>query len=286
MRSVLALASFFARILPLSWRRAFYRIDPLARLIRKTLNRAAPAGLAEVTLAAGDLAGCRMQLDLKREKDYWLATYEPELQSAVTDFVQPGMLVYDVGANIGYVSLLLAHRVGEGGKVFAFEALPANVERLKTNIQLNRRQEQVSVVAAAVVDSDAPVTFLVHDSTSMGKAAGSAGRQEVYRESIQVNGISLDCFVYVQNHPLPHLIKIDIEGGEVLALKGMPRLLRSCQPLLFVELHGGQAARSCWEVLTAAGYRLRRMTSGYPPVEDSAQLGDKAYVIAEPINKR
>ncbi len=286
MRPILALASFIAHILPLSWRSAFYRIDPLARLIRTTLNRVAPPGLVEVTLAAGDLAGFRMQLDLKREKDYWLATYEPELQTAVHDHVQPGMVVYDVGANIGYVSLLLAHQVGEDGKVFAFEALPANVERLKTNIRLNRRQEQISVVAAAVIDRDAPTTFLVHDSTSMGKAAGSAGRAEVYRQGITVDGITLDRFVLDHHHPLPQLIKIDIEGGEVLALKGMCRLLQSARPQLFVELHGEQAARACWEMLTAAGYRLRRMAPGYTLVEDARQLGDKAYVIAQPMNER
>jgi hypothetical protein len=45
-----------------------------------------------------------MQVD----KDYWLGTYEPELQAALREFIQPGMVTYDIGANIGYVSLLMA----------------------------------------------------------------------------------------------------------------------------------------------------------------------------------
>jgi len=77
-----------------------------------------------VQVAAGGLQGLRLSLDMQTEKDYWLGTYEPELQAAVADLVKPGMQVYDVGANIGYVSLLLARRVGAAGHVYAFEALP------------------------------------------------------------------------------------------------------------------------------------------------------------------
>ena len=68
---------------------------------------------------------------IKTEKSRWLGTYEPELQAALREFMKPGMTVYDVGANIGYVTLMLAHRTGARGKVFAFEALPVNVERLR-----------------------------------------------------------------------------------------------------------------------------------------------------------
>jgi len=64
-------------------KRAVYRSPRLARLIRRGLNRAAPQGSAEVTVAAGGLAGMRLSLDLQSEKEYWLGTYEPELQPAI-----------------------------------------------------------------------------------------------------------------------------------------------------------------------------------------------------------
>ncbi|MBU0511092.1 MAG: hypothetical protein KJ638_05240 [Chloroflexi bacterium] len=70
----LQFAAFLARILPAPVRRAFYIFAPLARLIRVALNRAAPTGLTEVTVAAGELAGARLRLDLQLEKDYWLGT--------------------------------------------------------------------------------------------------------------------------------------------------------------------------------------------------------------------
>ena len=63
--------------------------------------------------------------------------------------VLPGQVAYDVGANIGYISILLARSVGENGRVFAFEALPANLERLHHNISLNGMSSRVTVVPGA-----------------------------------------------------------------------------------------------------------------------------------------
>ncbi len=136
----LSIAAFAARILPSSVKQAIYKIKPLARLIRGGLNRAAPSGLVEVKVAGGDLAGFTILLDMQVDKDYWLGTYEPELQSALRELIPQGAIIFDVGANIGYVSLLLAKAAGEVGRVFAFEALPSNVEQLRRNVALNRME--------------------------------------------------------------------------------------------------------------------------------------------------
>ena len=112
-----------ARILPNPVKRTIYRNDLLAGLVRGSLNRVAPPGLTEVKIAAGSAAGMKMRLDLQLEKDYWLGTYESDLQETIADLIQPGCVAYDIGANIGYVSLLLAQNIGQSGKIFAFEAL-------------------------------------------------------------------------------------------------------------------------------------------------------------------
>jgi hypothetical protein len=75
---------------------------------------------------------------------------------------------------------------------------------------------------------------------------------------------------------------MDIEGGEVLALKGMPRLLAEARPLILLELHGPEAARASWETLTAAGYQIHRMEHGYPRVASLDELDWKAYLVAMP----
>ena len=280
----LSFASFVARILPLSSKQALYRFPPLARFIRGSINASVDEGLSVIEVAAGLLKGYQVQLNLKAEKSRWLGTYEPELQAALREFLKPGMTVYDVGANIGYVTLMLSHQTGASGKVFAFEALPVNVERIQKNIALNTLTN-VTVVSGAVLDKTGSVSFYVHDSVGMGKAAGSAGRREEhYKAEITVPGFSLDEFVYEQDNPVPAAVKMDIEGGEVLALPGMSRILREAHPLMFLELHGPESEKVAWETLTAAGYTLHAMESGYPLIESPEKLGWKAYVIARNAN--
>jgi FkbM family methyltransferase len=277
---LLALTALAARLIPLSMKQAIYRLPGLARFIRRSLNRLAPQELVETTVAAGKLAGAHLFLNLQDEKDYWLGTYEPELQAAIADLVNPGDVAYDVGANIGYISILLARNVGENGKVYAFEALPANLERLSRNLKLNGLETRVEVIPAAVVDSTKMVSFLIGPSGGMGKAQGSAGRHNVaYSDSINVSGIALDQFVYQDSHPAPQVVKMDIEGGEVLALAGMRHLLREARPVVLIELHGPEAAQVAWEELTSAGYRLSKMEPRYRPILSPGELDWKAYLV-------
>jgi FkbM family methyltransferase len=278
------LAGLAARVLPTGIKRLFYRLGPFSRLIRKGLNLSVSSELQEVVIAGGRLAGYHMLLDLKQEKDFWLGTYETHLQEALEDWIIPGAVVFDVGANIGYISLLMARRIGVDGHVYAFEALPANLERLRKNAALNDRGAQISISHQAIVESTGPVEFKVHESIGMGKATGSAGRDETYDQILEVPGASLDDLVYIQGLPVPDALKIDIEGGEVLAMPGMTRLLHEAKPILLIELHGQAAAESAWHHLIGAGYTIRTMTPGYPPVERLDMLDWKAYIIAQPMS--
>jgi FkbM family methyltransferase len=281
-RFFLSVAAFTARILPNPVKQAIYKIKPLAGLIRRGLNRAAPTGLVEVKVAGGDLAGFTILLDMQVDKDYWLGTYEPELQSALRELIPPGAIIFDVGANIGYVSLLLAKAAGESGKVFAFEALPSNVDQLRRNVALNNMQKRVMVIDRAVTRSSGPVNFLVHASGGMGKVAGSAGREDKYESEVSVLGISLDEFVYGQGNPAPQVVKMDIEGGEVLALPGMQRVLNEARPLMLMELHGPESCRAAWDTLTTAGFNICWMRPGYPVIPSLEEMGWKAYIVAKP----
>jgi FkbM family methyltransferase len=279
---ILRITTFLAQILPTPVKQVLYRFDILARMIRRVLNLATPTGLTETTIAAGPLRGCRMLLDMHIEKDYWLGTYEIKLQNAVEDLVKPGWVAYDLGANIGYISMILAKAVGEHGKVIAFEGLPANVERLISNLALNGLNSRVQVVHGAVGNTSTPVDFLVGPSGGMGKAEGSAGRNMEYKRRIEVPGVRLDEYIYQHGNPIPQMIKMDIEGGEVLALPGMLQVLSEARPLVFMELHGREAAASAWEILSMAEYQIARMEKGYPRVAALSQLDWKAYLVAFP----
>jgi FkbM family methyltransferase len=282
-RIILKSAAFAARLLPSSFKQAIYRQPRLARLIRNQLNKAAPSDLVQVQIAGGTLSGKSLILDLQTEKDYWLGTYEPELQAAIQDWVKPGMVVYDIGANIGYIALMMAQATGQSGHVFAFEALPANGKRLAENVALNEYQDRVTVLNYAVIDEPRQVRFWIGPSDDMGKVEGSAGREEIiYQDSILVDGISLDWFISGLGHPEPQLIKIDIEGGEILAMHGMKEMLSQAHPVILIELHGPQAGQVTWEILINCGYEICRMEKGYPKVSGMDQLDWKSYLIAFP----
>jgi FkbM family methyltransferase len=269
-------------LLPTTLKRLLYRMPFLPGFLRRTLNRVAPEGINQVVVAAGLLEGYTLCLNMHTEKDYWLGTFELEMQDTLRDLVKPGMTAYDVGANIGYISLMLAHLTGENGHVFAFEALPSNSKRWQENVDLNNLNGRIKLICAAVVDSNAPQRFLVHASGGMGKVAGSAGRMNTYLDEIEVPGLSLDEFVFEQGNPPPQIIKMDIEGGEVLALPGMHRLLKEARPSLVMELHGQESIRVSWEILSGLGYRMCRMKPGFPPVASPEELDWKAYLVAFP----
>jgi FkbM family methyltransferase len=279
---LLALAARAAAVLPTPLRRGLYRLGPATRALRGLLTHAAPAGLTEVAVAAGPLAGVRLALDLRAEKDLWLGTYEPNLLEAAAALVRPGDVVYDVGANLGYLTLLFARLAGPAGRVLAFEPLPANLDRLRRNLALNGLDQLVQVFDLAVADRAGRTRFLVHDSGGMGKVEGAAGRDERYGETITVQAVDLDSFVFRRRHPPPQVVKLDVEGGEVLALPGMRRLLAEVRPALLLELHGPQALAVARAVLHDAGYGLHRLQRGLPLLPPGADPGWKAYLAGLP----
>ena len=282
-KSLLSLASWAAKQLPAPVVREIYQIPWIAKPLRGILNRAVPSDCTEVTISAGPAAGSKMFLDLHSEKDYWLGTYEIDLSNALVDLGKPGMVAYDLGANIGYISLIMAMTVGSRGQVFAFEALPENLDRLRQNIAINNLGDRVAIIPKAVSDRDEELNFLVGPSGGTGKAVGSAGRNNlVYSEQIKVPGITLDTFIFNEGHPEPDLIKLDIEGGEVLALPMMQGTLSQSKPIVLMELHGREAIDTAWDIFRNQHYRICQMTSGYPVITSKDDIDWKAYIIAVP----
>jgi FkbM family methyltransferase len=277
-RPLVAAASWLAGRLPTWALLALYRLGPLTHLLRRLLNQSVPIGINPVTVAGGHLAGARLMLDLREEKDLWLGSYEPSVLEAVERWVRPGMTVYDVGAHIGYVTLALAQAVGAEGRVVAFEPLPANQQRLRANLELNGLSGRVEVLPAAVGESSGSRWFQPHASVAMGRLVAE---QEAPPGSFQVEVVALDDFGRGQS-AWPGLIKIDIEGGEVAALRGMRQILRAAGPVLLLEVHGAQAAQAVAEELQAAGYRLSRLRRGLSRMAWAGQLGGRGHILALP----
>lgn len=282
-KAILSIARFAARWTPASVQKFLFRIKPLNLLTRYIMNKIAPSGQMQFVVAGGSLAGRKLSLIYGIEKNYWLGDHDLNFQYAFGDLLNPGMVVYDVGANIGFHTLILADIVTLSGHVYAFEALPKSIKRLQANLTLNSEINNITIIPKAVTDATKTTNFLVHESLSGGKVETTAGFPgEPFIGKVEVETISLDDFVYVDGNTPPQAIKIDIQGGEVLALPGMSHLLQEEKPIVFIELHGKEAQKFCWDFLAAAGYKFHQLSSGYPLMPNLVTNNRSLDVIAIP----
>jgi FkbM family methyltransferase len=174
-----------------------------------------------------------------------LSSVEPEVESTLLGLLEPGETVFDVGANIGWFSLLAARKVGPSGRVVAFEPSIANAAYCKRNAASNGFAN-ITVIPAAVGDRDGWASF----------AAGSSLKGRLSDEGgDEVPIISLDTWLTATGQAPPQLIKLDIEGAEGAALRGMSETLRAERPALIIELHDTNAEVA--DLLDAAGYEHR-----------------------------
>jgi FkbM family methyltransferase len=144
------------------------------------------------------------------------------------------MTVVDVGANIGWYTLLCARLVGPSGHVYAFEAAPSTEELLRKNVSANGYRN-VTSINRAVSDKEGRELFFIDDYSSGGS---SLLMKDHGKNSIEVETVSLDEFFREKGWPQVDLVKIDIEGVEKLALEGMRELSeRNPQLKLIVEVN-------------------------------------------------
>ena len=120
-------------------------------------NHACGARFA-VRVRKGTGAGLRLSLDTRYEAQYAAGFHETALLACLAAHLKPGDVLYDVGAHIGYISLVAARLVGPSGKVFAFEADPENARRIIGHAEMNALP-QVELVGAAVWSERKTLSF-------------------------------------------------------------------------------------------------------------------------------
>lgn len=179
---------------------------------------------------------------------------ELPVQEAFRRHVGPGSVVWDVGANVGYFSILAARL---GAQVHAFEPVPENVGMIRGNVAANGMEQSVQVHPVAAGASDGPAEFLVVEDPSWSHLA-DRGRHPRTRESLQVEVVRLDGL----GLPAPDLVKIDVEGSEVAVLEGALRTLQEDRPVVVIELH--ETNDEVCELLEPLGYVLENLDGPQP----------------------
>ncbi len=174
-----------------------------------------------------------------------------------------GKVIYDIGAFEGVLTLFFARKARQ---VVAYEPNPQNYVRCLENIRLNKL-ENVQVFNRGVSDHAGDIE-LTYDPLMPGAGSGESSIAQQIRSSVKASRtlrvpiILLDDDIHLNNLPKPDLIKIDIEGMEFAALKGMQRTLGGWHPELFIEMHGAtpnekvEIAQAVVDLLETFGYRI------------------------------
>jgi FkbM family methyltransferase len=175
--------------------------------------------------------------------------WEPNDARLFASFLRRGATVLDVGAHVGYYTMLASRAVGWRGRVVAVEPHPGNAALLRVNVARNRRRN-VRVVEAAAW-SESTRLRLREDAT------GNSGDHRIAHEGLEVDGVRVDDLLTRLD-----VAKIDAQGTDHRAVQGMTRLIEACRPVLHVEFwpYGmrafGDEPASAVELYRSLGYHL------------------------------
>jgi FkbM family methyltransferase len=176
----------------------------------------------------------------------WLGTFEPDKVRRISAEGERlnGSLFLDIGANVGFYSLLAA---SVGARVIAFEPLPRNLKYLNRHISMNGAS--VEVRPYALSDTDGEARFDAQRDSSEGRLAATG---DIVVPTARLDSLDMR----------PQYMKIDVEGGEAKVLEGALNTISKCLPMIFLATHGSEVETQCLRMLSEFGYRAIPLSPG------------------------
>jgi len=240
----------------------------LHRLARRSFSSLAGDG-ETAEIVSGPLRGILLVTSEHVSHAHLSGTYELDVLEAIDRNVRDGDVCYDLGASIGYLSLLMARRARE---VYAFEPAPHAAAEIRRHVAANGFSH-VTVVPHPVSDEPKRVRFALTDvAYGSGISEGSTPWP-----SIELTTITLDAFV--ADNSFPDFIKVDVEGFEGHVLEGARSVLARGLTSWCIELHNDGAARHVVSVLTEYGYEVTTL-NGAPFIIHGAVIAGELQVVA------
>ena len=195
---------------------------------------------------------------------YYLGNYEKETFEFFNKNIKKGNTVLDIGAHIGLYSSPFAEMVGEDGKVFCFEPTPSTFDILKKTIELNKHQN-IKSINAAIDENSGSIRFNLTSQNGEGSNANSIVAIDRSVANVDVKAYSIDDF-RKENKLKIDVLKIDVEGAELSALRGAKETFISDRPLGILALHPnninefGHSLNEIWKCFE--DYKLKILYQG------------------------
>lgn len=216
--------------------------------------------------------------DLIQRYLYLFGVWEPYMTGWLRERLRPGDTYVDIGANIGYYSLLAAQLVGDEGNVVAVEASPVFHQHLQRNVALNGHRN-VRAINGAVSDTEKTLTFVLASSANMG-ANSIVPYEGPAESSFEIEARPLPDLLTAEEIARARVIKIDVEGAEGSVVRGMAHMLPLLRPdaEITVEVTPermarlGDSADELVETMQAHGFHPYRLVNDYTPESYVAAL--------------
>ncbi|MBK9527721.1 MAG: FkbM family methyltransferase [Acidobacteria bacterium] len=186
----------------------------------------------------------------------YLGEMEPEQTATMAEAMRPGNVFFDIGANVGYYTILASRLVGEAGKVVAFEPVPRNIEFLRQHIEINTAAN-VILRPQAVSGTKGTVRFSLGPDSAMGHiGVADEGDGELEVETTTLDDVVSELGI------APDVMKIDVEGAEREVFLGAARMFETARPVIFLSTHSDELRAWCLEHLRGLGYAVRPLIAG------------------------
>ncbi|SRR6266571_1976963 len=276
-------------------------LDPIATRFARALSRVGPklvpSPTRETEIRLDDDSTLVLPAGLPSARRLAAAVYEPEVTNLVRSLLRPGMTLVDVGANVGYYTVLAASLVKPTGHVFAFEPELDAYRYLLLNIDRNAAARAVaSAVNKALADVDGTMRFIPSalEGGFLAKSGDNASHSAEDSRSLDVETTSLDSFVAERGWPSIDLVKIDAEGSEALVLAGASRVVaRNPDMKVIMEVNlralerAGTTSRDLTELLTKLGFRTACVIEqGLRPINLDDELPSSGLIYNLLVSKQ
>ena len=199
----------------------------------------------------GPIKGRKVFISPQISLRMWFGVDEPWIAQLSQELLNPSDIVYDLGAHVGYTTVVFAHFLKGGGEVHAFEILPSTANHLQKTVEANGfRNIRIHVVGlgAEGAEFDLPV-----GPTAMTSLL--ANRQEGQKTE-RCKVVKLDDYRRENGLPAPNLIKMDIERAEIDCLQGSLELINEYRPKMIIAFHSKDLLRQGYDLLTSLDYKL------------------------------
>jgi FkbM family methyltransferase len=167
---------------------------------------------------------------------YVFNCFEPSTISTIEQLTKVDDIVFDIGANIGYLSLVFAESVGEKGMVYAFEPEETNFNTLKLNISLNK-YDNIFPLKLAVSNVEAKLKLYKASDNNKGSHSTIYNPENLEETFEEVDTIIFDKFIETKGITKVDIIKIDVEGAEYEVILGMKETIERFHPIIFMEMN-------------------------------------------------